>query len=87
MVVTPISPHSLTAKSVVYDTESEIKIEILKQRKTQETEAIISFDGRENIDLSAGAVVTVRLSGFKTNFIRMYDVNFYSVLRDKIGGK
>jgi NAD kinase len=70
----------------VFDTESEIKIEILKQRKTQKTEAIISFDGRENIDLSAGAVVTVRISGFKTNFIRMYDVNFYSVLRDKIGG-
>jgi NAD+ kinase len=87
IVVTPISPHSLTAKSVVFDTESEIKIEILKQRKTQQTEAIISFDGRENIDLSAGAVITVRLSEFKTNFIRMYDVNFYSVLRDKIGGQ
>jgi NAD+ kinase len=84
IVVTPISPHSLKAKSVVFDTESEIKIEILKQRKTQETEAIISFDGRDNIDLSAGETVTVRLSEFKTNFIRMYDVNFYSVLRNKL---
>jgi NAD+ kinase len=87
IVVTPISPHSLTTKSVVFDTESEIKVEILKQRKTQKTEAIISFDGRDNIDLAAGAVVTVKLSDFKTNFIRMYNVNFYSVLRDKIGGK
>jgi NAD+ kinase len=84
IVVTPISPHSLKAKSVVFDTESEIKIEILKQRKTQETEAIISFDGRDNIDLSAGETVTVRLSELKTNFIRMYDVNFYSVLRNKL---
>jgi NAD+ kinase len=84
IAVTPISPHSLTAKSVVFDTESEIKIEILKQRKTQETEAIISFDGRDNIELSAGETVTVRLSEFKTNFIRMYDVNFYSVLRNKL---
>lgn len=87
IVVTPISPHSLTAKSVVFDAEDVIEIEIVRQRKTQETEAIVSFDGGENIELSAGDIVKVSVSGLKTNFIKMYDVNFYSVLRDKIGGR
>lgn len=87
VVVTPISPHSLTAKSVVFDTEDVIEIELVKQRKTQETEAIVSFDGGENIELSTGDIVKVYVSDIKTNFIKMYDVNFYSVLRDKIGGR
>lgn len=86
IVVTPISPHSLTSKSVVFDSTEEIRVEIMKKRKTQETEAIVSFDGGNNIELAAGDVVNVKLSCRCTRLIKMYDVNFYSVLRDKIGG-
>ena len=86
IVVTPISPHSLTSKSVVFDSSEEIRVEIMKKRKTQDTEAIVSFDGGNNIELSAGDIVNVKLSSRSIRLIKMYDVNFYSVLRDKIGG-
>lgn len=86
IVVTPISPHSLTAKSVVFDSNDNIKIEIVKKRKTQETEAIVSFDGGDSTELSAGDVVTANISAKEISLIKMYDVNFYSVLREKIGG-
>ncbi len=86
IVVTPISPHSLTSKSVVFDSTEEIRIEIMKKRKTQDTEAIVSFDGSNSIELAAGDVVNVKLSARSIKLIKMYDVNFYSVLRDKIGG-
>ena len=86
IVVTPISPHSLTSKSVVFDSTEEICVEIMKKRKTQETEAIVSFDGSNSIELSAGDVVNVKLSARSISLIKMYDVNFYTVLRDKIGG-
>lgn len=86
IVVTPISPHSLTSKSVVFDSMDKIRIEIAKQRRTQETEAIVSFDGDNNMELSAGDVVSVSVSSREIQLIKMYDVNFYSVLRDKIGG-
>lgn len=85
ILVTPISPHSLTAKSVVFDTSDVIEIELVKQRKTQETEAIVSFDGGNSIELSAGDRIKVSVSELKTSFIKMYDVNFFNVLRDKIG--
>lgn len=45
LVITPVSPHSLTAKSIVLSGKEEITIEITKKRKTQDTEAICSFDG------------------------------------------
>lgn len=86
IVVTPISPHSLTAKSVVFDSSDKIQIEIVKKRRTQETEAIVSFDGDNNMELSAGDVVSVSVSDREIKLIKMYDKNFYSVLREKIGG-
>lgn len=86
IVVTPISPHSLTSKSVVFDSQDKISIEIVKKHKTQETEAIVSFDGSESIPLSAGDVVYASVSPKELRLIKMYDVNFYSVLREKIGG-
>lgn len=86
IVVTPISPHSLSAKSVVFDSTDNIMIEIVKKRKTQDTEAIVSFDGDNNMELAAGDKVCVKLSEREISLIKMYDVNFYSVLREKIGG-
>ncbi|MBQ8924558.1 MAG: NAD(+)/NADH kinase, partial [Lachnospiraceae bacterium] len=86
IVVTPISPHSLTSKSVVYDENDEIRLEIVKKRKTQNTEAIASFDGSNNTPLSAGDVITIKKSNREIKLIRLYPFNFYRVLRDKIGG-
>lgn len=86
IVVTPISPHSLTTKSIVFDSKDIIKIEIIKKRKTQETEAIVSFDGSNNRELSAGDTITVKESSKEIELIKLYDLNFYRVLRDKIGG-
>ena len=86
VVVTPISPHSLTSKSVVFDSSDRIRIEVVKKRRTQETEAIVSFDGADNIELSAGESVEVTCSKREISLIKMYDVSFYSVLREKIGG-
>ncbi len=86
IVVTPISPHSLTTKSIVFDSEDEIRIEIVKKRKTQETEAIVSFDGSNNEELSAGDTIIVKKAHKHIELVKLYDLNFYRVLRDKIGG-
>lgn len=86
LVLTPISPHSLMAKSVILDTDDVLEIEVVKQRKTQEKEAIVSFDGGKHLELSAKDIVRVSVSEMKTNVIKMRDVSFYKVLRDKIGG-
>ena len=45
MIITPISPHSLTSKSIVLGNTDEIVVEVLKMRKAQEEEAIVNFDG------------------------------------------
>ncbi|MGN0154881.1 MAG: NAD(+)/NADH kinase [Lachnospiraceae bacterium] len=84
MIVTPISPHSLTSKSIVLSSEDEIVIEVLKMRKAQKEEAIISFDGQPGIQLSPGDRIVIRKADVATKMLKLFDVSFYEVLREKI---
>ena len=64
--------------------DDEIEIEILKMRKAQEEEAIASFDGQPGTQLSPGDRVRIYRSEERTRMIKLFDVSFYKVLRDKI---
>lgn len=86
IVITPVSPHSLTSKSIVLSGNEKITIEITKKRKTQDTEAICSFDGGNDVELSVGDKVDIYQSGKITKLIKASDVNFYEILRNKLGG-
>lgn len=84
IIVTPISPHSLTSKSIVLSSGDEIMIEVLKMRKAQKEEAIVSFDGQPGTQLSAGDRIVIGKADSVTRMIRLFDVSFYEVLREKI---
>lgn len=84
IIVTPISPHSLTAKSMVFSSEDEVVIEVLKMRKAQEEEAIVSFDGQQGTQLSAGDKIVIHKAEAVTNMVKLFDVNFVEVLREKM---
>ncbi len=84
MIVTPISPHSLTSKSIVFSGTDEIVVEVLKMRKAQEEEAIVNFDGQQGTQLSAGDRIVIRKSDTVTKMVKLFDVSFYEVLREKI---
>lgn len=86
IVITPVSPHSMTSKSIVLSGNEKIAIEITKKRKTQDTEAICSFDGGNDVELSVGDKVDIYQSGKITKLIKASDVNFYEILRNKLGG-
>jgi NAD+ kinase len=86
VVITPVSPHSLTSKSIILSGNEKISIEIAKKRKTQDTEAFVSFDGGNDATLSVGDVVDIYRSNKITKLIKACDVNFYEILRNKIGG-
>ncbi len=87
MIITPVCPHSLTSKSIVLPSDAEVSIAIAKKRKTQETEAIVSFDGGNDLELSAGDILDICVSKRTTKLIKASDVNFYEILRNKLGGK
>lgn len=87
IVITPVSPHSLTSKSIVLSGDDKISIEIVKTRKTQDTEAIVSFDGSSSVPLAAGDIIEIERQQAVTELIKLSKVSFYEILRNKLGGK
>lgn len=85
ILVTPVSPHSLTSKSVVFSAEDEIEVEIVPKRKSQREEAYATFDGRGYEELEPGDRIRIRRAPKTTKLVKIYQTSFYEVLRSKMG--
>ena len=83
ILVTPICPHSLSKKSVVFSAEDEIKLELIEKRKTQINEALVSFDGFMDYEIGVNSSVTVRRSEQELDLIKLDEESFYEVLSRK----
>ena len=85
ILITPICPHSLTSREVVVSAEDEIMIEIRHSRRGPEVGAVVTFDGREAVELSANDKIVVKHSAYTTKLIQLDDRTFFEVLRSKLG--
>ena len=85
MIITPICPHSLQARSIVVSGNDKIVIEIGKRRKTQKEEAMVTFDGRIAEELETGDRIEVYKAQERTQLIRLKGKSFYQTLQNKIG--
>lgn len=83
-VITPICPHSLTARSIVLAKEDVVTVEVEQIRSNIKEEAIISFDGREGLTLFPGDQVKIYKSQEVTPFIKATEVSFVQILKEKL---
>ena len=83
-VITPICPHSLTARSNVLAKEDIVTVEVEQIRSNIKEEAIISFDGREGLSLFPGDQVKIYKSQEVTPFIKATEVSFVQILKEKL---
>lgn len=83
IIVTPICPHALSARSFVLGHERTVSIKVGKMaRKT----AFLSVDGGKAFKLNGGDVVETRVSKSKTRLVRITGRTFYQILNQKLGG-
>ena len=85
MMITPLCPHSLTAREVIVSSEDEIVVEVVKSKRTQDVEVMATFDGREALNLQQGERLTIRKSKYVTKLIKLDERSFFEVLRSKLG--
>lgn len=83
ILITPIACHSLLSRSIVLDESEIVNIKILKSRKTQDKEAILTCDGRKNIDLHSGDELVVKKCKKNVNLIKL-DNNFFDICNKKL---
>lgn len=83
-VITPICPHSLTARSIVLAKEDVVTVEVEQIRSNIKEEAIISFDGREGLSIVPGDQVKIYKLQEVTPFIKATEVSFVQILKEKL---
>lgn len=84
LCVTPICPHSLYARPMIFPDSANLEIKNVCQR---EKTLFLTVDGRVNYELFYGEVVRITRSPLKTSFIRLKDGSFYERLRQKMNDK
>ena len=84
MVITPICPHSLSPRSLVVSADDTIKVVVGKSKKTQEAEAIASFDGNSEIDLGTNDAIYIKKAQYDTKLIKLHRTSIYEILQSKL---
>lgn len=83
MVITPISPFALSARSVVVPADSKIRIEVGYRKKSQREEAMATFDGNHAWDLESSDVVEIVRDETKVPIVMIQHRKFTDILREK----
>jgi len=81
LLVSPISPHTLSNRPVVLRPESVVRITI----EPGQQDAILTVDGQEGTPLAGGDVVVVRRGREPVLLVHSPDRTHYDVLRSKLG--
>lgn len=80
MVLTPVCPHTLVARSVVLDAKHEVHIKVLSNDSTS---IHLSADGRKAYEIDAKTTVKISNSELQAKFIKLNDVSVYKVFSEK----
>ncbi|MEE1243675.1 NAD(+)/NADH kinase [Frisingicoccus sp.] len=84
MIITPICPHSLSARSVVVSAQAKVRVEIGRRRKTQKEEALVTYDGDTVWELESSDVVEIVQASKKVPVVNIRQKSFCDILRNKM---
>lgn len=85
MLLTPISAHTLTARSIVLSGEDRVVVEVAGMH-TNSTgqDAEISYDAAHTVAFNAGERIEIRKAKKTTKIVRLNRVSFLDVLHRKL---
>ena len=79
--VTPICPHSLLSRPLIFPDSACLEIKNVCHR---EKTLFLTVDGRVNYELVCGEIIRITRSPLNTSFIRLKEESFYEKLRQKM---
>lgn len=83
-IMTPIAPHTLNTRSIIFPAEDVITVEIGKGRHVDCEKGIASFDGDAFIPMVTGDCIEIRQAKVKTKILKLNHLSFVEVLRRKM---
>jgi len=79
MIVTPLCPHSLTLRSIVFDRDDTLEVHHQDYKPAQ-----VIVDGTKAIEISKDAIVRVRVARQTMPFVKISGSTYYQKLRKKL---
>ena len=84
MLMTPLAPHTLNTRSIVFPDTDKITVEIGPGRESVVEHALASFDGDTMVPMVTGDRIVIERSERDTRIIKINNVSFLETLRKKM---
>lgn len=78
LLMTPVCPHSLHARSYIFNRDAKLTALVEKEN------ALLTVDGEEAVALQAGDAVLVENAVTEAKLIKLKSMSFYDVLTEKL---
>ncbi len=86
IVITPICPHSLTARSIVVSSKDKIRITFGHNLKSIDKDIQLTIDGQQVIPITNETEIYIEKSNVYTKLIQFKNIDFFTLLRKKLAG-
>ena len=80
-VVTPICPHSLMNRSIVFSSDKELEVTVGNDKNNR---TFLSIDGASSVPINVNSKIIISKSEYKAKLIKLKPDNFYEILNKKI---
>lgn len=81
ILMTPVCPHSLFSRSVLFSGDSTLTVEV---KIPHDCCCVLTIDGEKNVDILANDKVIIRKSELSLKLISLNKRNFYKRLNEKL---
>ncbi len=84
IMITPVSPHTLSTRSIILAPEDKIEVEIGAGRGEAIQQVEVNFDGSHNVTLYTGDRVAIERAKTTTGIVKLKEASFLEILHRKL---
>lgn len=81
ILMTPVCPHSLFSRSVLFNNKSVISV---KANNIEYSKTVLTIDGQESVELQENQRVVIKQSSLYLKLLTLNEKNFYTRLNEKL---
>lgn len=83
-IMTPIAPHTMNTRSIIFPAEDVITVELGEGRRQDQEQGLASFDGDTVIPMVTGDRIVIQKAEVSTRIVKLNHLSFVEVLRQKM---
>lgn len=83
-IMTPVAPHTMNARSIIFPAEDVITVEIGEGRHNDCEKGLASFDGDTAVSMVTGDRIVIKKAEARTKILKLNHLSFVEVLRRKM---